>query len=101
MKKLLCLLFTIFLYGDQSDPLIQASAAINSGLYENALKHVAEAQKLDPSNPDVYRMKALLHESLGESIKAITAWEKCIKYSKDKTIISEAKIHLKNLKYEK
>ena len=66
-----------------------------------ALKYVIDAQKLEPFNPDVYRMKALLHESLGEQKKAIKAWEKCIQYSKSKEIKSEAQIHLKNLENEK
>ena len=60
------------------DPLIQASDAINAGSYKNALEYVIIAQKLEPLNPDVYRMKALLHESLGDPKKAIISWEKCI-----------------------
>ena len=100
MKKLIYLLINIMLIGNQIDPLIQASDAINAGLYENALKYVITAQELEPLNPDVYRMKALLHESLGEPKKAILAWKKCILHSKNKEIISEAQIHLNNLKNE-
>jgi len=101
MKKLSYLLLNIFLIGNQLDPLIQASDAINAGLYKNALKYVIEAQKLEPFNPDVYRMKALLHESLGEQKKAIIAWKKCIQYSISKEIKSEAQIHLNSLENAK
>jgi len=101
MKKLLYLMVNIFLIGNQMDPLIQASDAINTGSYKNALEYVIIAQKLEPLNPDVYRMKALLHESLGDPKKAIISWEKCILYSNDKDIKSEAEIHIKNLKNAK
>tara|TARA_B100001996_G_scaffold334495_1_gene284647 strand:- start:1415 stop:1720 length:306 start_codon:yes stop_codon:yes gene_type:complete len=101
MKKLIYLIINIFLVGKELDPLKQASDAINSGLYVNALAYVIEAQKLEPFNPDVYRMKALLHESLGEPKKAIIAWEKCKKYSDNKEIKSEAQIHIKNLENAK
>ena len=101
MKKLTYLLINIMLISKQIDPLIQASNAINAGLYENALKYVIAAQNLEPLNPDVYRMKALLHESLGEPKKAIIAWKKCMLYSKNKDIISEAQIHLDYLKNAK
>ena len=101
MRTLLYLMFNIFLIGKQMDPLIQASDAINAGSYKNALEYVIIAQKLEPLNPDVYRMKALLHESLGDPKKAIISWEKCILYSNNKDIKSEAEIHIKNLKNEK
>ena len=101
MKKLLYLMFNIFLIGKQMDPLIQASDAINAGSYKSALEYVIIAQKLEPLNPDVYRMKALLHESLGDPKKAIISWEKCILYSNNKDIKSEAEIHIKNLKNAK
>ena len=71
------------------------------GSYKNALEYVIIAQKLEPLNPDVYRMKALLHESLGDPKKAIISWEKCILYSNNKDIKSEAEIHIKNLKNAK
>ena len=64
------------------------SDAINAGSYKNALEYVIIAQKLEPLNPDVYRMKALLHESLGDPKKAIISWEKCILYSNNKDIKS-------------
>ena len=41
MKKLLYLMFNIFLIGKQMDPLIQASDAINAGSYKNALEYLS------------------------------------------------------------
>lgn len=97
MKKIIygCLLG--LLLGGNSSPLSKASAAMRAGMYKDALNHITEAQSLDSTNPDIYRMKALLHEALDEPKKALNDWNNCLRYSKDEFLSSEAKIHIQSL----
>jgi tetratricopeptide (TPR) repeat protein len=83
-----------------NDALFKASSAMKAGMYQEALSHIAIAQKTDKNNADLYRMKALLHEALDESKPALSAWNDCLKYSKDKFLSSEAKIHIQILTIE-
>jgi hypothetical protein len=69
MKILNVIIFIGVLYADSSDSLLKASAALNAGMFEEALIHVSEAQKQEPTNPDVHQLKALLHEALDEPEK--------------------------------
>ena len=100
--KLICstFIFLGFLNATSSDPLIEASAALNAGLYEKALKHAKQAKKENPNNPDVYKMIALLYESLGKPSKAIVAWEKCLMHSNRSDQKKEAQNHIDILKNE-
>ena len=99
--RLLILFFLICLLNIlKASAIEKASAALNAGLFKEALKHITIAQKEDSKNADVYRMKALLHEALDEPQKALKSWEACLEYSKNKNIRLEAKIHIKNLSVE-
>ena len=81
MRLLSLLLIMGFLCADGSSAFSKASAALNAGLFEDALKHISVAQKEDPKN-------------------ALESWKACLKHSKDKNIRREAKIHIKNLMEE-
>ena len=94
------IIFFGFLNATNSDSLMKASAALNAGLYEKALLHAKTAQKENPRNSDVYKMIALLYESLGNPSKAIIAWENCILYSKRIDLKKEAQNHIEILKNE-
>ena len=63
-------------------------------LFDESLKQLNKALKTDPTNAQIYKLKALLYEALNDSENAIISWNKCIKYSKDKNMTIEAKIHL-------
>ena len=64
------------------------------GLFDESLKQLNKASKTDPTNAQIYKLKALLYEALNDNQNAIISWNKCIKYSKDKNMTNEAKIHL-------
>ena len=100
--KLICstFIFLGFLNAANSDPLIKASAALNAGLYQKALTHAKQAKKENPNNSDVYKMIALLYESLGKPSNAIVAWEKCLLYSNSSDQKKEAQNHIDILKNE-
>ena len=99
--RLLPLLLTMgFMGADDLSALSKASAALNAGLFEEALQHISVAQKENPKNAEMHRMKAFLHEALDDSKNALESWKACLKYSKDKNIRREAKIHIKNLMEE-
>jgi len=100
MRILNIIIFIGVLYADSSDSLLKASAALNAGMFEDALMHVSKAQKEEPTNPDVHQLKALLHEALDEPEDALEAWKECVKYSKDKKVKRQAKIHIQSLSEE-
>ena len=100
MRLLSLLLIMGFIGADGSSALSKASAALNAGLFEDALKHISVAQKENPKNAEMHRMKAFLHEALDNPKNALESWKACLKHSKDKNIRREAKIHIKNLKEE-
>tara|TARA_B100000530_G_scaffold42284_1_gene24126 strand:+ start:102 stop:407 length:306 start_codon:yes stop_codon:yes gene_type:complete len=100
MRLLSLLLMMGFLCADGSSSLSKASAALNAGLFEDALKHISVAQKEDPKNSEMHRMKAFLHEALDDPKNALESWKACLKHSENKNIRREAKIHIKNLMEE-
>ncbi|MDP6169930.1 MAG: hypothetical protein QF780_07970 [Candidatus Marinimicrobia bacterium] len=100
MRILSLILITGILIADNSDSLLKATAALNAGMFEEALLHIKKAQSESPTSPDVHQMKALLHEALHEPKEALGSWKKCLKYSKDKKVKREAKIHIRILSEE-
>ena len=94
MKYFSLILATTLLLGGSGDAMAKASAAMKAGLFNEALAHINEAQRLDQANPDVYRMKAFLHEVLDQPKLALTAWKSCLDLSKDEKLSTEAKIHI-------
>ena len=100
MKIFYLTFFVTIIFAQNSNSLIKATAALNAGMYEEALVHIKEAEKEDPANPNVYQMKALLHEALSQPKEALEAWKNCLKYSKDKKVKKQAKNHIKVLSYE-
>ena len=81
-------------FGQQRNHLHRAISAMEIGLFDESLKQLNKALKTDPTNAQIYKLKALLYEALNDKENAIISWNKCIKYSKDKNITNEAKIHL-------
>ena len=100
MKIFYLTFFVTIIFAQNSNSFIQATAALNAGLYEKALVHIKQAKKEDPTSPNVYQMKALLHEALSQTKEALEAWKNCLKYSKDKKVRKQAKNHIKVLSYE-
>ena len=90
-------MITSFLLGGSGDAMAKASAAMKAGLFNEALTHINDAQSLDQANPDVYRMKALLHEVLDQPVLAVAAWKSCLDLSKNEELSTEAKIHIQIL----
>ncbi len=93
----LIFLSTFFLsvsFSQQKDHLHRAISAMEIGLFDESLKQLNKALKTDSTNAQIYKLKALLYEALNDNENAIISWNKCIKYSKDKDMINEAKIHL-------
>ena len=100
MRSFTLLLCISLLSAMNSNAISKASAALKAGLFKEALEHISIAQKEDPKNADIYRMKALLHESLDQPRKALKCWEACLEYSTDKNIRNEAKVHIQSLTEE-
>ena len=99
IKQIFPLIFlsTFFLsssFGQQKNHLHRAISAMEIGLFDESLKQLNKALKTDPTNAQIYKLKALLYEALKDNENAIISWNKCIKYSKNKDMINEAKIHL-------
>ena len=97
MKKLYILLLAGTVFANNFNALAKASAALKIGMFKEALLHLSVAQKENPTNPDGYRMKALLLEALDEQKNALEAWKNCLEYSTDEHIIREANIHIQSL----
>ena len=94
---LLIFLLTFFLnfsFAQKKNHLHRAISAMEIGLFDESLKQLDKALKTDPTNAQIFKLKALLYEELNDNENAIISWNKCIKYSKDKSITNEAKIHL-------
>jgi len=100
MKIFYPIFFVTIICAQNSNSIIQATAALNAGMFEEALIHIKEAEKEDPTSPNVYQMKALLHEALSQPKEALEAWKNCLKYSKDKKMEKQAKNHIMVLSYE-
>ena len=88
---------SVFTYGQSENHLKRAISAMETGLFEESLKQLNYALDDDPKNAQVHKLKALLYEALEKKGKAIEAWNDCIRYSKDQSMIQEAKIHLNYL----
>ena len=86
--------FLSFSFGQQKNHLHRAISAMEIGLFDESLEQLNKALKTDPSNAQIFKLKALLYEALNDNENAIISWNKCIKYSKDKNMTNEAKIHL-------
>ena len=97
MRIILLILLTGILAAESDDTLSKASKALKAGLYKDALSLVIEAHQSDQDNPEIFRLKALLHETLDEPNEALTAWKSCLKYSKDELLSEEAMIHIQSL----
>ena len=97
MKKMFAILFVSYLLGNDSDFLSKATRAIKNKKYEEAIMHINKAEDSNQKNPDFFRLKALLYETLGEPDLAKKAWKRCYKFSEDKNMKREAKIHIQNL----
>ena len=100
MKKLFLTFFVTIIFAQNSNSFIQATAALNAGMYEKALVHIKDAEEVDPTSPNVYQMKALLQEALSQPKEALEAWKNCLKYSKETKVKKQAKNHIKILSYE-
>ena len=100
MKVFYLTFFVTVLFAQSSNSIMKATAALNAGMFEEALIHIIEAEKEDSANPNLYQMKALLHEALSQPEEALKAWKNCLKYSKDKKVKKQAKNHIKVLSYE-
>ena len=88
---------SVFTYGQSENHVKRAISAMETGLFEESLKQLNYALNDDPTNAQVHKLKALLFEALEKKEKAVKAWNDCIKYSKDQSMIQEAKIHLDHL----
>ena len=83
-----------FSFGQQKNHLHRAISAMEIGLFDESLEQLNKALKTDPTNAQIFKLQALLYEALNDNENAIISWNKCIKYSKDKNMTNEAKIHL-------
>ena len=103
MQKFITILFITFsifikpLYAQSGTYLKEAIVAMEAGLFKEALKQLDIARVKEPDNAEVYKLKALLYEAINENNNAISAWNNCIKNTKNKNLIREAKIHLDHL----
>ena len=88
---------SVFTYGQSENHLKRAISAMETGLFEESLKQINYALNDNPKNAQVHKLRALLYEALEKKEKAIEAWNDCIRYAKDQSMIKEAKIHLNNL----
>ena len=101
MIKILLIVFLFSsLSADDSNSLHMATAALNAGMYEDALTHIKKAKLSNPTSPEVYQMKAFLHEALDQPKEALQAWSNCLKYSKSKKIKEQARNHINILSKE-
>ena len=89
--------FLSFSFSQQKDHLHRAISAMEIGLFDESLEQLNKALKTDPTNAQIYKLKALLYEALNDNQNAIISWNKCMKYSKDKNMTNEANIHLEYL----
>ena len=94
---IISILLSVFTYGQSDNHLKRAISAMETGLFEESLKQLNYALNDNPENDQVHKLRALLYEALEKKGKAIEAWNDCIRYAKDQSMIKEAKIHLNYL----
>ncbi len=87
----------VFTYGQSENHLKRAISAMETGLFEESLKQLNYALNDNPKNAQVHKLRALLFEALEKKEKAIKAWNNCIRYAKDQSMIKEARIHINYL----
>ena len=100
MKKIIILAWFTFIYAQANDFLLKASLALKAGRYNDALKHISDSKKQENTNSEIYKIEGLIHEALNDRKNAIIAWKNCFKYSDNKELKKECKVHLKNLSIE-
>ena len=93
MNKIILIIILNILYGFQNDHLHNASLALKSGMYKDALVYVSISKKINPLDPNIYKIEGLLHEALGNREEAIQSWKNCLKYLKiNKNLLKNLKI---------
>ena len=102
IKKIISIILLLILTNNYisalpKNHLQKAVAAMELGLFNEALKQIEIAKIKNPTNEQVYRLKALLHEAIGDYNKAISEWKNCKQNTNNSNLINEADIHLKNL----
>lgn len=100
MKKIITIIILSFIYSQENDLFFKASLALKAGLYNDALSHISNSKKQKITNPEIYKIEGLIHEALNNKANAIIAWKNCLKYSDNRGLKEECKIHLKNLSIE-
>ena len=60
----LSIFFLSLSFGQQENHLHRAISAMEIGLFEESLKQLNKASKIDPTNAQIYKLKALLYLSL-------------------------------------
>jgi len=100
MKKIILLIIISFTYCQTNDLFLKASLALKSGHYNDALKHISDSKKRKVMNPEIYKIEGLIYEAINDRVNAIIAWKNCLKFSSDKKLKEECKIHLNNLSIE-
>lgn len=100
MKKIILLIIISFTYCQTNDLFLKASLALKSGHYIDALKHISDSKKQKVMNPEIYKIEGLIYEAINDRVNAIIAWKNCLKFSNDKKLKEECKIHLNNLSIE-
>lgn len=101
MKKLILILIILSGLFAQAPALEKTFSAMNSGDFKLALSHLQMVINSDSKNPELYRLKGMLHESLGENNNALMAWETCKKLSNNNSLILEADNHIQFLSQTK
>jgi len=101
MKTLISsILFFSFLLAQNND-LDPTFSAMNQGNYGKALESLNLVITTDSKNAELYRLKAMLHESLAETQEALSAWRMCKKLSKNNSLTLEANNHIQLLRQSK
>ena len=71
MKIFYLTFFVAIIYGQNSNSIMKATVALNAGMYEKALVHIKEAEKEDPTSPNVYQMKPYFMKLLANQKKRL------------------------------
>ena len=73
----LSIFFLSLSFGQQENHLHRAISAMEIGLFDESLKQLNKASKTDPTNAQIYKLKALLYEAINDNENAIISWNKC------------------------
>ena len=66
----LSIFFLSLSFGQQENHLHRAISAMEIGLFDESLKQLNKASKTDPTNVQIYKLKALLYEALNDNENA-------------------------------